>query len=587
MRKIKLKNLFKISFTFILLLSGLLFAKNGNSKVALLYSNYTEKLLPKNSTFVHDQITFWELFFIQNKIIYSVITDEELEAGLPDDFSVLVLPNSIVLSDAELSNVKLFFSEGNSVFANKIIGEKDQNGKSRGKEILNNLFGISYKGIVEKSELSKIHSINGGNALSINIPVGFRLRIDASNMPIKTKINSTQTHALGYWYNDDFPYAGLPADSLTTAIAYGTKDKGKFVWIGFDFTDVVGTKIHQEAFNNLLINSISWLESKNSAWVEAWPKGEKSAVIVSCDVEFEFDKIINATKILNEENIAGQYYILTDVMTTDAMNQILQNGDVGLHGDNHDVFQYQSYNQQYDRIEEAKKVLEKTSGRKILGFRPPETVYDENSIEALKKLQFNFLASDYIEDRSVPQFYDNENDLLVIPQTGYDDYDILIKFKIDDYNKQAERYLLDYNRVNEEGGLYVLNYHSQLQCLKENVQALKICIDEFKKNNSWIATANDVNNWWRKANNLSVSILNANEESLTIELKNKANFKIEDAAVGLYLGSLKSNNNFSVTSKNKSLKYDFNSENNQIKIYVDEVSPFETKIISVQIRSIQ
>ncbi len=319
MKSIQLKNIIKISFGLILLLSGLLLGKSDDAKVALLYSNYTEKLLTNDLTLVHDQITFWELFFIQNKINYSVITDEDLESGLSDDYSVLVLPNSIVLSDAELNNVKLFLREGNSVFANKLVGEKDQNGKVRGSQILNTLFGLSYQGIINKSELSKIHSIIGNTPLSINIPSGFRLRVNASKLPDKAKVNSIYTHALGYWYNDDFPYAGLPEDSLTTAIAYGNKDKGRFVWIGFDFTEVVGSKIHQDALNNLLVNSISWLQGKNSIWIETWPHGKNSAVIVSCDVEFEFDNINNAIKILNQENIEGQYYILTDVMTTDAI----------------------------------------------------------------------------------------------------------------------------------------------------------------------------------------------------------------------------------------------------------------------------
>ena len=131
------------------MVNGFSYSKDENSKVALLYSGYSEKLLPKTSTLVHDQITFWELFFIQNKINYAVITDDDLESGLSDDYSVLVLPNSIVLSDAELNNVKLFLSDGNSVFANKIVGEKDENGKDRGKEILNTLFGFLMK------ELSK------------------------------------------------------------------------------------------------------------------------------------------------------------------------------------------------------------------------------------------------------------------------------------------------------------------------------------------------------------------------------------------------------------------------------------------------
>ena len=192
--------------------------------------------------------------------------------------------------------------------------------------------------------------------------------------------------------------------------------------------------------------------------------------------------------------------------------------------------------------------MNKKAEEKLLGFRPPETVYDDKTVEALKNLHYSILASDNFEDRSVPQFYDNDKDLLVIPETGYDDYDILIRFKIEDYHKQAERYLLDYKRVNDEGGLYVLNYHSQLQCLKENVEALKICIDKFKENDSWITTANKVNDWWRAKNNLSASIKKQFEDSLQIEIKNSSSNKFEDAALHCF-GESKISYNVSVLEK--------------------------------------
>ncbi len=269
------------------------------------------------------------------------------------------------------------------------------------------------------------------------------------------------------------------------------------------------------------------------------------------------------------------------------LNNILLNGDIGLHGDNHDVFQFQQYDQQYQRLKSARSILEQKSDRKIFGFRPPETVYDDKTIEALKNLHFSILASDNYEDRSVPQFYDNDKDLLVIPETGYDDYDILIRFKIADYHKQAERYLLDYKRVNQEGGLYILNYHSQLQCLKDNVEALRICIDKFKEYNSWITTANKVNDWWRAKNNLAASISKVFNDSLEVKFKNTGSIKVTDVALALFMGGSKLSNNLNLLEQNKILSYAFDEEKNQLEIYIDELKPFETKTIIIKTKNIQ
>ncbi|MEO8399640.1 MAG: polysaccharide deacetylase family protein [Ignavibacteriaceae bacterium] len=540
-----------------------------------------------DSTFVKDRITFWELFFIQNKISYEVIDDEQLESGLSSDYSVLVLPQSFALSDDEIISIQEFNKEGNSIFANMNVGEKDEKNNIRSAQTLTNIFGISIDSNIPKSEISKIHSICGNTPLSNNIPVGFRLRLTTTNLPIKAKVISPSSNALGYWYNDDFPYAGLPIDSLTTGIVYGKKGSGKFVWIGFDLNDVVGTEVHQNVLKNLLLNSFEWLNDSPIAWIETWPKGKKSAAVISCDVEFQFENINNALDIIEDEKIEGQYFILADVIQEEALNRILKFGDIGAHGDDHDVFQWQPFDQQYERLKAVQDILKNKTGKKIFAFRPPETVYDENTIKALKQLNYTLLASDNIEDRSVPQFYDEDKNLIIIPETGHDDYDLIVRFKIMGYKKQAEKYLLDYNRVNNEGGLYVLYYHTQLQCLPENVEALKICIDKFKENDTWITTSNKAMEWWLNKKNLQASIKNISNDNFEVELKNSSGNSISDAALSVNLNFSDVNNHIQIFDGNKALKFDLDKEKNQIKIYVDEILSYETKRMKITNNNIQ
>jgi len=82
-----------------------------------------------------------------------------------------------------------------------------------------------------------------------------------------------------------------------------------------------------------------------------------------------------------------------------------------------------------------------------------------------------------------------------------------------------------------------------------------------------------------------VSIKKEFEDSLQIEIKNSGNLKAENAVVGLFLGNSKLRNNIIVSEKNKDLKYDFDKENNQLKIYVDELNPFETKLIIIKTKN--
>ena len=76
--------------------------------IAILYSQYTENMLPEGSTWLNDNITTWKKFLDNTNNPYDVISDETIELGQYNKYSLIVLPGSKSLSDREVINLKRF-----------------------------------------------------------------------------------------------------------------------------------------------------------------------------------------------------------------------------------------------------------------------------------------------------------------------------------------------------------------------------------------------------------------------------------------------------------------------------------------------
>ena len=108
---------FKIFFTFIILF-GIIIPQNpgyAQQKIAILYSDLSEKIGDINSNKVIDVITVWELFLMQENIPYSVIYDDDLESGIEGEYEILILPSVNIISNEQFEQLNNFLSSGNSI----------------------------------------------------------------------------------------------------------------------------------------------------------------------------------------------------------------------------------------------------------------------------------------------------------------------------------------------------------------------------------------------------------------------------------------------------------------------------------------
>lgn len=554
-----------------------------DKKAALLYPQNTINLKTENSNWLIDNYYRWELFLIQNKIEFEVVSEQQIAEGLENKFSLLIMPCAKKLSDEEIASLNDFIKNGNSVLATMSLGVYNSDNNWRGWQSFEQIFGIKFIDEVNAKFDTRIHTIFGETPISTNIPAGFRLQVTTYDRPIEVKANSPYTYSAGYWQNSDIPFEGKLEGNNTTSMVFGSNGKGKFAWFGFEISAVVGAKIHLEAANNLFSNAINWLNDKPIVQIAIWPNGKNCAAVFSCDVEFKFNLVNNALDLLEEENVPAQFYVLAESIDLQSFQRLSKMGEIGLHGDKHDVFKFEDLQTQQIRLLAGIQSIEKLLNKKPISFRPPETLYDDNTLQAMKYLNLNILASDYIEDRSVPQFSESYPQLLIIPKTGFDDYDIFYRLKLTSIDSQAERYILDFNRVYEEGGLYNLYFHTQMQCKKEYVEALRKPIQTIKSKNVWIANHTQIFNWWNIRKNLRVSLEQIEDDSFDILIENQNNIFVDDAAIIIFKKTLSSSKNILISLNGKSLDFTIDSKFGKIFMLLPKLAPKEITKLKVVI----
>ena len=103
-------------------------------KTAILYSKYTENILPEGSTWLIDNINAWERYIGSRNIDYDLIDDDEIAINVLQNYDILILPGSKALSDRQVIAIKKYLENGGSLFATSGPATYSIEGKWKGWE---------------------------------------------------------------------------------------------------------------------------------------------------------------------------------------------------------------------------------------------------------------------------------------------------------------------------------------------------------------------------------------------------------------------------------------------------------------------
>jgi len=558
-------------------------------EVAILYSKYTENTLPVGSTWLNDNISTWKKFLNNLNLKYEIISDQKIENGDYKKYRLIVLPGTKSLSEKEALQIKKYLENGGSVFATGGIGSYSNDGKWRGWEFINQVFGVQFSHELKPDEFSKIHTICGSLPITANIPTGFPLKIATWDRPMAVEVLDPRTTQVSFWYNyrmDD----GLVREEIkkSAGIAYGNFGKGRFMWMGFELNSIIGVQEDYIYFERLFNNSIKWLMYFPIAYVRDWPTGYEAAAIVAPVLTNDVNNINNVLPIMKNEGISATFFVDPTIAENNkelirkisSYGEIAALVDIGYLASINDKFnKLNPYAEQLQKLNSAKEKLEKISSSSVSGFLPYYGLFDQNTLNAVINSNYKYVLTDSLTDRSVPKtIIRGDKRIVTMTKTARDDYEIIRDFGLTLPEFQFYTYQEDLDRVLFEGGMYILKLHTEYQCRSDYANVLRDVIKDLKKKKFWIATATEIQKWYEKRDYIEIKADRRGKTRVALKVSNPGIESINNLVIDLDLNDYAQNiaiGSEIIGTKTASVKHTAGSQ--MVYLYIDDLKPGESR----------
>ncbi len=569
-------------------LSYIFVEKEGS--VGVLYSNYTEAILPEGSTWVNDNVSTWETFLSGNKIYYDIITDQTIEFGEHNKYDLIILPGSKALSDREIIELKGYVERGGSIFATGGTASWSNEGKWRGWKFFTEVFGLSFTKNIEPTEVYKVHTLRGNIPITANIPTGYTLKIATWDRPIYAEILEPRANQVSFWY--DFRREGkLVREEInkSAGIAYGNYGEGRFVWYGFEINSVIGDSQQDYVyFEKLFKNCINWLIYRPIAFIRDWPHPYEAAAIFTPTLDENLSNTQNLMELLKSTQFPSTFFLNANVANTSpgTIRSLSRYGDFGLIVDvgylesaKDTVNKLLLPEDQLKIIGESKTAIEEITGEPIAGIMPAYGFYDESTLQAMSALEIDYILTDSLSDRSVPAVeIRNDKALMHITKTARDDYEIIGNYGLKNPNYQAYTYKEDIDRIKFEGGLYVFKVHTSSQLQAPYIRAINDVLRYVREESLWLTSINDLKKWWLKKGRVELEYRTSSKVRMEVEVTNLAEEPIDNFVVEIDLNKKVQNVDVSSDLVNTIIPlYEFRPEINTMYLFIENLDSGESR----------
>ena len=447
------------------------FNVNNSKQIKILLSETTIKMLEYNglnSEKYKSDIEDLALKLKNNGFSYKIISEKELLFLNKND--ILFAPDAYALSEFSKKYIKKFLNDGGNLIFNFRFGYFNEKNEFFNAKTIEEITGL-------KKSIDSIPKKQATFYIQKRISP-----LNMSDVPFREDL--VVYDPLPIFHSDYIPDIVLTNWSVTTppmvnkkylsvyddGIAWhGFYGKGK--WFYFSFPAYVFLDMKDKTFKKIINNIITY--SKNLISVSSYPfLNKKNGIFISEDTEYKYPYGYNFATLAKKHNIdvtlfavaklAKEYENITKTIAK------YKNCEIGSHSYSHIKIMDEPLDVEKREIIYSKQLLEKITGRKIYGFRPPREEIDDTMEKLIKKAGYI-----YVMEKSKPFLLPlkREYGIITIPRLGTDDYTYLIDT---DFNKSEilKHIILETNFLTALNGVYTLSVHTHLLSYKSNITVL-------------------------------------------------------------------------------------------------------------------
>ena len=492
---------------------------------------------------------------------------------------LLVLPHSFCLSQADVELIHDGLTEGKGVLFVGPVGVRDSDCEWLGWNRFHSIMGTTN--LREFSGLETMFLVvTGTGPVGSLSSAGHRI----SFLQREGQWGVAGLPAAAYWA--DYDRKAFPVEEEFHAAVVGTRGSGRFSWVGFDPDLAAGSPDDQEAFARLLADLATWSLSVPVSEVDLYPSGSRSGLVFVMDTEWRFENAVFLGDFLQSRGIRGGFMCVNEFANEhpELVLTLAQNHDIGSHSEDHTTFAGQSLRTQVSRLRQTVAGLEELSLQQIMGFRPPEEVYDDVTLAALAETGFSYVLGGEATSAALPVLLDNPNEdttstrLVLIPRIQRDDLYLANSEELN-ATEMSQGLRDDWVTVRRHRGIHYVSVHSTFITGPEQVAILERFLDEVSLDDVWAPGPNELAEWWRNRWSVRTELLESADGELLLTVLNDGAESIEHVGVWAVLPG---NPRF-VGVVGERVQVDGPDERGAYFFLVDHLSPGDSLGIPIQV----
>ena len=461
-----------------------------------------------------------------------IIEDKDIPSLKKGD--ILILLDTLSLNEKTKKEIKEFLKRGGNLLFNYNVAFSNEKGEFEGDKFLNSITGLKFSkdfnylqlkkegGYLTPKLLSPLTSFNeNGKRMELllydDIPI-FKSPKNLSPDVLLTNYTQSQTPLL----DDKLTMISLKKAGM---VWHGYLGKGKWVYFNFPSYSLTEIKSSVPEYKKLIKGFLHFFE--NPAVIRKYPYIDTDNVMfISEDTEYKFENLKRFSALSLKYQIPVTAFLVgflaeknQNIVEEAAKNPYLE---FGSHSYSHKKIVGESDEYIKKETVGSKLLIEKLSGKKVRGFRPPREEIDLKMYKYLNEGEYKYVMEQE-KDTLLPYFgYKN---IMTIPRHGIDDYVYLINLDWDQ-KEILEQILKEATILKYLNGIYTLSIHTHLLAYGKNINILEKFF-KFLKENPDFKTLNGYQIYkrvlWAKnidlsysttKKNIIVTIHNNNQESV-------------------------------------------------------------------------
>ena len=455
-------------------------------------------------------IRIWENYFRAKNIRFARIASAA-DLNRIAASGVLLLASTVVLSEPEKQAVKQWRNRGGSILSTWLTASHSQAGVALGDAFMSDVLDVRVAGDTQDEVDDTFMIVHGDNPVAHQLPAGSRVWLERvpNQLPLRLLGKHDAAQIMSWSRSNDakkpsglitFNEREMPSGQFSRTVTIGYPEQN---WVRSD-------PKHLDAISSGIL---SWLLRRPRAYLGAWPYPYQSSLLLAVQAaEQVADVDVDIAKTLSGMGGRATYYVHSAnagkaVVNINAVKA--QGHDIGYLGDRFEGFKDQSESIQAERLEIMQKQFAE-AGIAVstpASFSAPMDSYDKTTQRLLVVRNFdNYLAFMDVTDSSLPLVVsrnaEGQAETVALPRTLIGPEEAIEE---DDPVEGLNSYLNLLDLSVDLGGLCVMRIPARSLL---NTKERKLVFDRVgaMRSRIWIASANQITQWWRSRELVSVAL---------------------------------------------------------------------------------